>query len=57
MPYVNEAKQTPTELVYDSVMVQLFKNWLIEESREADKIVVNKLKELTKEDENVAQEK
>ena len=24
------------ELVYDSVMVQLFKDWLIEESRKAD---------------------
>ncbi len=36
MSYVNEAKQTFTELVYDSVMVQLFKDWLIEESRKAD---------------------
>lgn len=36
MPYTNEAKQTSTELVYDSVMVQLFKDWLIEESRKAD---------------------
>jgi hypothetical protein len=25
------------ELIYDSVMVQLFKDWLIEESRKADK--------------------
>lgn len=37
MPYTNEAKQTSTELVYDTVMVQLFKDWLIEESRKADK--------------------
>ena len=37
MPYTNEAKQTFTELVYDTVMVQLFKDWLIEESRKADK--------------------
>ena len=36
MPYTNEAKQTFTELVYDTVMVQLFKDWLIEESRKAD---------------------
>lgn len=36
MSYVNEAKQTSTELVYDTVMVQLFKDWLIEESRKAD---------------------
>ena len=36
MSYVNEVKQTSTELVYDSVMVQLFKDWLIEESRKAD---------------------
>ena len=37
MQHVNEAKQTFTELVYDSVVVQLFKDWLIEESRKADK--------------------
>lgn len=37
MSYLKEAKQTSTELVYDSVMVQLFKDWLIEESRKADK--------------------
>ena len=37
MSYVNEVKQTSTELIYDSVMVQLFKDWLIEESRKADK--------------------
>ena len=36
MQHVNEAKQTFTELVYDSVVVQLFKDWLIEESRKAD---------------------
>ena len=36
MSYLKEAKQTSTELVYDSVMVQLFKDWLIEESRKAD---------------------
>ena len=36
MPYTNEAKQAFTELVYDSVVVQLFKDWLIEESRKAD---------------------
>lgn len=36
MSYVNEAKQAFTELVYDSVVVQLFKDWLIEESRKAD---------------------
>ena len=24
------------ELIYDSVMIQLFKDWLIEESRKAD---------------------
>ena len=35
MQHVNEAKQTFTELVYDSVVVQLFKDWLIEESRKA----------------------
>lgn len=36
MPYVNEAKQPFTELIYDTVIVQLFKDWLIEESRKAD---------------------
>ena len=36
MQHVNEAKQTFTELVYDSVVVQLLKDWLIEESRKAD---------------------
>lgn len=36
MSYVNEVKQTFSELVYDSVVVQLFKDWLIEESRKAD---------------------
>lgn len=36
MPYTNKTKQTFTELVYDTVMVQLFKEWLIEESRKAD---------------------
>ena len=36
MSYLKEAEQTSTELVYDSVMVQLFKDWLIEESRKAD---------------------
>ena len=36
MSYLKDAKQTSTELVYDSVMVQLFKDWLIEESRKAD---------------------
>lgn len=36
MSYVNEAKQAFTELVYDSVVVQLFKDWLTEESRKAD---------------------
>ena len=36
MSYVNEVKQAFTELVYDSVVVQLFKDWLIEESRKAD---------------------
>lgn len=35
MSYVNETKQAFTELVYDSVIVQLFKDWLIEESRKA----------------------
>ena len=35
--FFDEAEQTSTELVYDSVMVQLFKDWLIEESRKADK--------------------
>lgn len=37
MSYPKEVKQAFTELVYDSVMVQLFKDWLIEESRKADK--------------------
>ena len=36
MNYPKEAKQAFTELVYDSVVVQLFKDWLIEESRKAD---------------------
>ena len=36
MQHVNETKQAFTELVYDSVVVQLFKDWLIEESRKAD---------------------
>ena len=36
MQHVNEVKQAFTELVYDSVVVQLFKDWLIEESRKAD---------------------
>ena len=36
MSYVNEVKQAFTELVYDSVVVQLFKDWLIEETRKAD---------------------
>ena len=36
MSYVNEAKQAFTELVYDSVVVQLFKDWLIEESHKTD---------------------
>ena len=37
MQHVNEIRQAFTELVYDSVVVQLFKDWLIEESRKADK--------------------
>lgn len=37
MQRVNETKQAFTELIYDTVMVQLFKDWLIEESRKADK--------------------
>ena len=37
MSYFKEAKQAFPELVYDSVVVQLFKDWLIEESRKADK--------------------
>ena len=37
MSYPKEAEQAFTELVYDSVVVQLFKDWLIEESRKADK--------------------
>ena len=36
MQHVNEVKQAFTELIYDSVVVQLFKDWLIEESRKAD---------------------
>lgn len=36
MQHVNEIRQAFTELVYDSVVVQLFKDWLIEESRKAD---------------------
>lgn len=36
MQRVDEAKQVFTDLIYDSVMVQLFKDWLIEESRKAD---------------------
>lgn len=36
MQRVNETKQAFTELIYDTVMVQLFKDWLIEESRKAD---------------------
>ena len=36
MSYPKEAEQAFTELVYDSVVVQLFKDWLIEESRKAD---------------------
>ena len=37
MRRVNETKQAFTELIYDTAMVQLFKDWLIEESRKADK--------------------
>lgn len=37
MSYPKEVEQAFTELVYDSVVVQLFKDWLIEESRKADK--------------------
>lgn len=36
MQRVNETKQAFTELIYDTAMVQLFKDWLIEESRKAD---------------------
>lgn len=36
MPYTNETRQAFTDLIYDTVMVQLFKDWLIEESRKAD---------------------
>ena len=36
MSYPKEAEQAFTELVYDSVVVQLCKDWLIEESRKAD---------------------
>lgn len=35
MSYLKEAEQAFTELVYDTVMVQLFKYWLIEESHKA----------------------
>ena len=35
MSYVKEVEQAFTELVYDSVVVQLFKDWF-EESRKAD---------------------
>ena len=35
--FFDETKQAFTELIYDSVVVQLFKDWLIEESRKADK--------------------
>ena len=34
--FFDEAEQAFTELVYDSVVVQLFKDQLIEESRKAD---------------------
>lgn len=36
MQHVNEIRQAFTELIYDSVVVRLFKDWLIEESRKAD---------------------
>lgn len=36
MSYPKEVEQAFTELVYDSVVVQLFKDWLVEESRKAD---------------------
>lgn len=36
MSCVNEAKQAFTDLIYDSVMVWMFKEWLIEESKKAD---------------------
>lgn len=36
MSYLKEAEQAFTELVHDSVMVQLFKDWLIVESYKAD---------------------
>ena len=36
MSYLKEAEQAFTELIYDGVVVQLFKDWLIEESRKAD---------------------
>lgn len=35
MQHVNEIRQAFPELVYDTVMVQLFKYWLIEESHKA----------------------
>lgn len=36
MSNFDEAKQAFTELIYDNIIVQLFKDWLIEESRKAD---------------------
>ena len=36
MSYPKEVEQAFTELVYDSVVVQLFKDWLIEESHKAE---------------------
>lgn len=36
MSCLKEVKQAFTVLIYDSVVVQLFKDWLIEESRKAD---------------------
>lgn len=33
MNVIDETKQVFTDLIYDSVMVQVFKDWLIEESR------------------------
>ena len=36
MSYPKEVEQAFTELVYDSVVVQLFKDWLIEESHKTD---------------------
>lgn len=32
----NETKQALTKLIHDSVMVQVFKDWLFEESKKAD---------------------